>query len=133
MTLPRTKMVTIVGFLAAGAANTALTIAIYQLLLFVTDAVVAYALTYATGVAFAAYAYATHVFDTVLTRKGAVRFAVFYVASGLLGTALNAALVETAGIPARIAVFVTVALLLPLNYFGSRACLATQTGRTDSR
>ena len=117
--------VTVARFLAAGAANTALTIVIYQALLFVTTVMLAYVLAYAVGVAFAAYAYARHVFDTTVTKAGFGRFAVFYVASGFIGTLVNSLLVDPVGVPARIAVFVTVAVLLPLNYFGSRAALRT--------
>lgn len=119
-------IVTVARFLAAGAANTVLTIVLYQALLFVMNVTMSYVIAYAVGVAFAAYAYARHVFDTTVTQRSFGRFAVFYVASGFVGTLVNGGLVDPVGVPARIAVFVTVAIMLPLNYFGSRAALGTR-------
>lgn len=110
-------------FLAAGAINTALSIAVYQVALFVTGHVVAYAIAYAVGILFAYVAYARHVFDAPLSTKRFVVFALFYAVSGVVGTLVNAGLIEYMALPARLAIFVTVIIMLPLNYAGSKWCL----------
>ena len=119
----------VLRFLAAGAINTALSIAVYQVALFVTGHVVAYAIAYAVGILFAYVAYARHVFDASLSTKRFVVFALFYAVSGVVGTLVNAGLIEYMALPARLAIFVTVIIMLPLNYVGSKWCLRGISGR----
>ena len=111
------------AFLAAGAANAALSLAVYQAMLLVAGHIAAYWVAYAAGVVFAFYAYARHVFAAPLSGRRFAAFALFYAASGLAGAALNAALIEGLGWHARLAIFATVAALIPLNYHGSKWCL----------
>ena len=110
-------------FIAAGAFNTVISIGFYQVALFVMGHVPAYMLAYAVGVAVAYYLYARHVFSTQTSARGFVVFAAFYTAAGLIGSLINAGLIDTLGWHARIAIFVTVLLMLPVNYLGSRWCL----------
>ncbi len=110
-------------FLLAGALNTLLSIAVYQAALFVTGPFAAYGIAYAAGILFAYVAYARHVFNTRLSARRFMVFALFYIASGGVGALLNAALIEHLALHARVAIFVTVILMLPLNYFGSKWCL----------
>lgn len=119
----------VMRFLAAGAVNTALSIAVYQAALFVTGHVVAYAIAYALGILFAYVAYARHVFDAPLSTKRFVVFALFYGASGCVGTLVNAGLIEYMALHPRLAIFVTVVIMLPLNYLGSKWCLRGISGR----
>jgi putative flippase GtrA len=113
----------VLRFLFAGAVNTLLSIAVYQAALFVTGHVAAYVIAYAAGILFAYFAYARHVFDVPLSTWQFVVFALFYIASGCAGTAVNAGLVEWLAMHARIAIFATVIIMLPLNYFGSKWCM----------
>lgn len=113
----------VLRFLVAGSINTLLSIAVYQAALFFTGHVAAYLAAYAAGIAFAGYAYARYVFHARLSVRRFTLFALFYLVSGGVGTLLNAGLIEFAGLHARIAIFVTVAIMLPLNYLGSRWCL----------
>jgi putative flippase GtrA len=110
-------------FLVAGSANTLFSILVYQMMLFVTGHNAAYVAAYIAGIAAAYYLYARHVFDAPMTPRRFVIFTLFYLLSGLLGALVNAALIEYFGLHARAAIFVTVALMLPVNYFGSRWCL----------
>jgi putative flippase GtrA len=110
-------------FIIAGTANTALSIAVYQLALFAFDYTVSYCMAYAAGIAFAYYAYARHVFDAKMSTERLVLFAAFYLASLVAGALLNAAFVERAGFAPRFAILATIAVMLPVNYLGSRWCL----------
>ena len=113
----------VLRFLFAGAINAALSILVYQVALFVTGHVAAYVIAYAAGILFAYFAYARHVFNTRLSARRFMVFALFYIASGVVGALVNAALIEHLALHARAAIFVTVVVMLPLNYFGSKWCL----------
>lgn len=84
----------------------------------------AYALAYAVGIALAYYLYARHVFAAQTSARGFVLFAAFCCASGLLGGAINGGLIEALGLHARLAIFATIVLMLPVNFFGSRWILS---------
>jgi putative flippase GtrA len=118
----------IAAFLGAGAANAALSLAVYQAMLLIAEHVAAYWVAYAAGVVFAFYAYARHVFAAPLSGGRFVAFALFYAASGLAGAVLNGVLIDGLGWHARLAIFATVAALIPLNYHGSKWCLRGLSG-----
>ena len=113
----------VLRFAAAGAANTLISIIFYQGALFFVGPLPAYGLAYAVGVALAYYLYARHVFDAQTSARGFARFAAFYTAAGLIGSWINTSLIDVLGWHARIAIFFTVLLMLPVNYLGSRWCL----------
>ena len=113
----------IAAFLGAGAANAALSLAVYQAMLLVAGHGTAYWVGYGAGIVFAFYAYARHVFAVPLSGGRFVAFALFYAASGFAGAALNAVLIEGLNWHARLAVFVTIAALIPFNYHGTKWCL----------
>ena len=120
---PGGELARVARFLAAGAANTLLTLAVYQTALFFIGHTASYAIAYAIGILFAYYAYATHVFGAPRSAGRLAAFAAFYVASLAAGTLVNDALIERLGIHPRVAVFVTIAAMLPLNYLGSKRLL----------
>jgi putative flippase GtrA len=111
-------------FIIAGSVNTLFSIAVYQIMLFVTGHVAAYAIAYISSIAVAYYAYARYVFDAPMTLRRFAVFTLFYLLTWFLGTLVNAALIEYLGVHARVAIFATVAIMLPVNYFGSRWCLS---------
>ena len=113
----------VAAFLGAGAANAALSLAVYQAMLLVAGHGAAYWVAYGAGIVFAFYAYARHVFAVPLSGGRFVVFALFYAVSGLAGAALNAALIDGLGWHARLAIFVTIAALIPFNYHGTKWCL----------
>ncbi|MEQ1774943.1 MAG: GtrA family protein [Burkholderiales bacterium] len=119
----RVRFAPALRFLMAGAVNTLLSIAVYQAMLFVTGHVAAYVIAYAVGILFAYVAYARHVFDVPLSKQRFVVFVLFYIASGCVSTAVNAGLIDYLALHARLAIFVTVMVMLPLNYFGAKWCL----------
>jgi len=118
-----TRSSRIAAFLAAGAANAALSLAVYQAILFLAGHLAAYCIAYVAGIVFAFYAYARHVFDAPFSGRRFAAFALFYVASGLVGGAVNAALIEGLGWHPRLAIFATIAIMIPVNYQGSKWCL----------
>jgi putative flippase GtrA len=63
------------------------------------------------------------VFDAPLNAARFAAFAVFYITSLVAGALLNAVLIDTLGVMARLAVFITITVMLPVNYLGSRWCL----------
>ncbi len=113
----------ILRFVVAGAINTGLSVLVYQAALFVMPHGPAYVLAYLAGIAIAYVLYSQQVFDAPLGTKRFVAFAVFYVLSLAVGALLNGALIEMFGVGERLAIFITIALMLPVNYLGSRFCL----------
>ena len=110
-------------FVAAGATNTLISISFYQVALFVMGHLPAYLLAFAVGVVIAYFLYARHVFNAQTSKRGFILFAAFYTAAGVAGSLINSGLIDAAGLHARVAIFVTVLIMLPINYFGSRWCL----------
>jgi putative flippase GtrA len=110
-------------FIAAGAGNTLISITFYQAALFFMRHLPAYVLAFAVGVVIAYFLYARHVFDTQTSKRGFILFAAFYTAAGVAGSLINSGLIDAAGLHARAAIFVTVLIMLPINYLGSRWCL----------
>ena len=107
----------------SGAANTLISIVVYQAALLVTGHVPAYIVGYAAGIAVAYVLYARHVFQTGMSVASLVAFTIFYIAAGTAGGLINSWLIEGLGVHARLAIIGTIVLMLPVNYFGSRACL----------
>jgi putative flippase GtrA len=110
-------------FVGTGAVNTALTFVTYQLLLLVIPYWLAYTLSFAGGIVFAALVNARLVFEVRLRLGNGVRFAFFYVVSYLIGLALLSLLVAGVGIPAALAALIIIPIMLPINFFGSRIAL----------
>ena len=127
--MPLSVRAQVLRFIAAGAGNTMISLGFYQAALFVMGHLPAYVLAYALGVAVAYSLYARHVFMAQTSGRGFVAFAAFYTAAGLLGSAVNTALIDMLGWHARLAIFATVLLMLPVNYLGARWCL-TGKGRS---
>ncbi len=110
-------------FVVAGAVNAGLSVLVYQAALFFIPHTPAYVLAYVAGVVVAYVLYSRHVFDAPLQRARFAAFGVFYSASLVAGALLNAALIDMLGVMARMAIFITIAVMLPVNYLGSRWCL----------
>jgi putative flippase GtrA len=110
-------------FLGVGALNSLLTFVIYQALLFLAPYRVAYTLSFALGIAFAAVMNARVVFGTRLTARAVLRFVAFYLANYALGLLVIVLLVERLGVSPVLAPLAAIVVLLPLSFFGSRLAL----------
>ena len=113
----------ILRFVIAGAINSGLSVLVYQAALFVMPHGPAYVLAYLAGIAIAYVLYSRQVFDAPLGTRRFAAFALFYMTSLAAGTVLNSVLIELFGVMERLAIFITIALMLPVNYLGSRFCL----------
>ncbi len=110
-------------FIVAGAVNTGLSVLIYQAALFVLPHTPAYVISYVAGIGIAYLLYSRHVFVAEFNARRFGAFVLFYSVSLAAGAGLNAVLIETLGVAERLAIFITIAVMLPVNYFGSRWCL----------
>jgi putative flippase GtrA len=110
-------------FIVAGAVNTGLAVLVYQAALFVLPHTPAYVISYLAGIGIAYLLYSRHVFAAKFNALRFGAFVLFYSVSLAAGAGLNAFLIETVGVTERLAIFFTVAAMLPVNYFGSRRCL----------
>lgn len=113
----------IVRFIIAGAVNTGLSVLVYQAALFVLPHTPAYVISYVAGIVIAYLLYSRHVFAAAFSARRFGAFVLFYSISLVAGAGINAALIETLGVAERLAIFITIAVMLPVNYFGSRRCL----------
>jgi putative flippase GtrA len=119
----------VLRFVVAGASNTVLSVVVYQLALFVFGYTVSYGIAYVVGILVGFYLYTRHVFRTPMSGARLAAFAAFNALCLVAGGFVNAAAVESLGLSARLAIFVTVAVMVPLNYFGSKWCLHAFGGR----
>lgn len=110
-------------FILAGAVNTGFSVLIYQAALFVLPHTPAYVMSYVAGIGIAYLLYSRHVFAAEFNVRRFSAFVLFYSVSLAVGAGLNAVLIETMGVAERLAIFFTIAVMLPVNYFGSRWCL----------
>ena len=111
-------------FLVAGAANTVLTVLLYEGLRRVLPYLAAYSIAYVAGIAIA-YALGTgYVFRRARTVASAALFPLVYVAQYLLGAGLMWLLVDRLGVHPTAAVLVVVIATVPVTFVLSRRVLA---------
>lgn len=110
-------------FLAVGAANFALSLPIYQLLLFALPPWASYTLTFSFSTAFGYWANARFTFAALIARDRAALFAATQVAAAAAGS-LGVEALAAAGISPRIGVFLVVGLTTPVNFLAARWAIA---------
>jgi RimJ/RimL family protein N-acetyltransferase/putative flippase GtrA len=108
-------------FVTVGAINTLGTLALYQLLLFVLPYMAAYALAWLAGLAFVNLAYPRFVYrKPAVTRRDTALNSAYYLLSFVASWGLLHLFTATAGIQARLSVFLVLALIVPLNFLVTR-------------
>jgi putative flippase GtrA len=107
-------------FFSVGVLNAAGTLLIYQILVGFLGYVLAYAVSFASGVVFSAAANSRFVFGSQLTLARFARFAIFYCMSFVVSLLFLKVLVEQAGLHPRWAPFIVAAAMAPLNFLGAR-------------
>src|SRR5258708_5613028 len=105
-------------FLGVGLLNTILTYLLYLALLLMLSYPVAYTVSFAVGIAFAAVANAGLVFRTRLGLRSALRFTAVYFANYAAGMSIVIGLVDWAHISTALAPLAATIVLFPLNFFG---------------
>ena len=111
------------GFVGIGAVNTVLSIALFEVLILFLPYWIAYLIPFPLGIAFSLYANASFVFGRAVKTASAVSFVLVYLASYAFGYVLFVMMVEVIGLPPAFAPFVTLAIVTPINFVGSRLAL----------
>jgi len=108
-------------FITVGALNTLGTLALYQLLLFVVPYMAAYALAWLAGLFFVNVAYPRFVYGKpAVTRRDTALNSGYYLLSFIASWALLHLFTSTAGIQARLSVFLVLAVVVPINFMVTR-------------
>ena len=110
-------------FLVAGAINTAVSYAVYLLLLAFVPYLIAYTISYVVGIAISYLLLTRFVFKTERRLATAMRFPLVYVAQYLMSSAVIVLLVETMDMRASIAAIVAIAVSIPITFLLSRIVL----------
>lgn len=111
-------------FLAAGAANTAITYVLYVVLLRVTSYTYAYTTAFFAGVFIAYIFQSKYVFRVILSWRKFSAFPLVYAVQYIVGTLTLRCLVEWQLLPALAAFPITLFITVPLGYVMSRRLLA---------
>lgn len=108
-------------FLVIGALNTLGTVILYQLLLFVLPYSPAYVLSWFAGLVFVNVAYPLFVYGkTRLNGRETVFNSLYYLASFGASWLLLYLITSRIGVPARLSVFLVLAVIVPLNFLATR-------------
>ena len=110
----------VLRFLVAGGANTAATYGIYLLVLQLLPYRVAYTIAYALGIVLAYALNTWFVFRSAWDWKKLLAYPLVYLLQYGLGMLCLTVLVEQAGVNAKFAPLVVVAITLPVSFFASR-------------
>ena len=113
-------------FLVAGAANTALSYALFLALERVMPYVVAYALAYVAGIVVSYLLNTALVFRVQRRWSSALRYPLVYVVQFLAGTGTVVLLVEAFGVAPWLAALAAIAVTVPITFVLSRAVLKSR-------
>jgi len=123
-----------IRFVVFGLLNMVLSLALYQILLFIMPASVAYSITWVIGIAFVAILYPSIVFSGV--RQSWINHAItatIYVCSFVLGS-MVVVLADRSYPGNRLSIFATLALTTSFNFLAMRLLLRREKkGNTASR
>jgi putative flippase GtrA len=109
-------------FLIAGLTNTALSLAVFQVLVTFLDPGIAYSLSWLSGLLFVAIAYPTFVFNVHRNWANALALTIVYASVFVLGVLLIRTS-EALLLNLRVAIFIVVIITTISNYVGSRLAL----------
>jgi len=110
-------------FVVVGAANTAISYALFVLLDLVLPYLLAYAIAYVAGIAVSYLLNTAFVFRVARSWSSAARFPLVYVLQFALGSAIVFLMVEALGMAAHVAALVAIAVTVPVSYIAMRFLL----------
>lgn len=110
-------------FLIVGAVNTAVTYALYLLLLDSAAYLFAYSLAYVAGIVVSYFLNARFVFRAKPAINSALRFPFVYVAQYLLGAAVLWICVEWLGVRRELGLAFSIAVTIPITYAAAKLAL----------
>jgi putative flippase GtrA len=116
-------------FLVAGAVNTAMTYALYLLLLNWLDYTFAYTIAYVAGIVLSYALNTRFVFQVAPTLRGFAAFPLVYLAQYLAGALILNLAVRGFGVPQRFALLASIVVTVPLTFALSRLLLAPKRAR----
>jgi putative flippase GtrA len=111
-------------FLLAGAANTLLTYLLYLLLLEFLPYLLAYSITYCTGIALSYFLNVYLVFKQRASFASFVKFPIVYVIQYCLGAGMLWLLVDMAGVSPAIAMIGVIVATIPVTFIAIRFMLS---------
>ena len=117
-------------FLASGAANTAITYALYCGLVFFVHPQLAYAIVFVLGIGIAYLINSTYVFRAPLRMATAAFYPLVYAVQYALG-ALLIGVFTHAGLGPRVALAIAIALVTPVSFVLNRIVLARKRPAGD--
>lgn len=118
-----------IGFAAVGAANTIATYLVYLAILPMAGYVVAYTVSYVAGIGFSYVANSRFVFRARMGGRSLALYPLAYIAQYLAGLGLVALQVELLGVPAWLAPWLAVVVLLPAGFVATRFILRNHAAR----
>lgn len=122
----------IVRYIVGGGANTALTYAIYLVLLLIAPWQIANTVSYVVGIFTAYYINARFVFRQPLRWRKAVQFPLVYLLQYALTMALSALLIDGLGMDAAFAPIIVICITVPVAFAATRLLLKPRL-RVDQR
>lgn len=128
-----------IRFLASGAVNTALTYALYLLLLQSLDYLPAYTIAYIAGIVLAYFLSVRYVFRTARNWRTMAAFPLIYAVQYTLGAAVLHLAVASLGLPREFALLASIAVTVPVTFllsrqlFKSRRSAPAETGKKPDR
>lgn len=121
-----------IRFLCTGGINTAITYAIYLLLLQVISYQVSYTLAYVTGIAIAFLLNKIFVFKTHRGWKSVILYPLVYFAQYLLGILILWLVVDQLGLRAEFGPLAVIVLTIPLTYWLNRLVFVGIVSKTNN-
>ncbi|HEY0329448.1 MAG TPA: GtrA family protein [Rhodopseudomonas sp.] len=119
-------------FVGVGVVNSVATFVLYQMLLLAMPYWLAFTLSFAAGLVFGMIAGARLVFGRKINLVSAASFSAYYVFSYALSLLILMVVVDRLQISARLAPLIVIAIMVPLNFLGSRYALSLRSQPRDA-
>ncbi len=116
-------------FLITGGINTALTYALYLLLLPLLGYLAAYSAAYVIGILVSYWLNSVFVFRQPMSWRSLARFPLVYVVQYLLTAALLWLFVDTLGVDERFALLAAIAVTVPVTFLAARLVIVAGRDR----
>lgn len=117
-----------IRFVIAGVANTALTYAVYFVLLWIIPYLYAYTCAYLLGLVISYWLNSMFVFQTPLGDADPRRFLLIYLAQYACSSLLLWFVVSQIGLTAELGLIVVIVVMVPATYFGLRLLFVGKAG-----
>lgn len=120
----RKRSVELRRFIIVGFANTAFTYAVYLAVNVWTSYVIAFTVSFSSGILFSAILNSRYSFSVSLRAKNLLLFAIICVVNYIIGLYLLRYLIDTLGVHESIAPLIGIVILIPISFAGARLTLA---------